>query len=252
MDQDKTITAKFFTQCGDVNGDLNLSPQDAQQAFDIFLGRIADPTEAQRENADVNNDGIKSNPMVTPMDAHSIFKKYLGQEELPGDCSCKNRADDAAVSSAQRLIRSDISLRIDDIIATPGTQILVPVVIINSQNINSFGFDIVFPSELLDFVGIARTELASDFIQMDGFEKENGVVRIGGYREEPIAVPQSAPLVALIFQVKHVKENTSLLLVTETFDDIANAQTIPGKIQIIRTVEPDEKKRVHSELHLKK
>jgi len=40
LDKDKSVSAHFYTKCGDVNGDLSITPADAQAAFDIFLGKI--------------------------------------------------------------------------------------------------------------------------------------------------------------------------------------------------------------------
>jgi len=73
IDRDKMVAANFCTKCGDVNGDLMLTPADAQAAFDIFLGKIQNSTLCQKENADVNADGTKSSPRITPMDAQLIF-----------------------------------------------------------------------------------------------------------------------------------------------------------------------------------
>ena len=75
IDRDKSLVAHFCTRCGDVNGDLNITPADAQRAFDIFLGKISNPTACEKENADVNCDGAKSFPRVTPGDAKAIFDK---------------------------------------------------------------------------------------------------------------------------------------------------------------------------------
>jgi len=77
MDQNKDIISNFYTQCGDVNGDLAITPADSQDVFGIFLGTISDPTEAQKENADVNCDGTKTEPKITPADAQAIFDTEL-------------------------------------------------------------------------------------------------------------------------------------------------------------------------------
>jgi len=82
VDRDKSISAMFCSNCGDVNGDLNITPLDAQEAFEIFLSKILNPTECQLENADVNCDGTKPAPLVNPRDAQAIFNKYLGKSEF--------------------------------------------------------------------------------------------------------------------------------------------------------------------------
>lgn len=54
---------------GDLNGDGEISPQDALIAFQCYLG-----LDFCLDDADVNQDGS-----VTPADALCLFKKYLGQ-----------------------------------------------------------------------------------------------------------------------------------------------------------------------------
>ena len=66
LNRDKSVTANFSSSCGDINGDLNITPTDAQIAFDAFLGNISNLTDIQKENADVNCDGTKNEPKITP------------------------------------------------------------------------------------------------------------------------------------------------------------------------------------------
>jgi PKD repeat protein len=49
MDRDKLANANFCAKCGDVNGDLAITPADAQAAFDIFLGKIPNPTPVRKK-----------------------------------------------------------------------------------------------------------------------------------------------------------------------------------------------------------
>lgn len=232
MDSNKSITAKFFTLCGDVNGDLNLTPSDSQQAFDIFLGKIGNPTEAQKENADVNSDGTITQPNVTPMDAQAIFNKYLGREELPGDCSCNSRSDDVSSLSAQNERFSQISLRIEDIHGQRGNKILVPILINNPYALKAFGFELAYPAEVFDYKGIAQTEYTQDFIQLDGHESMPGMLRVGGYKDEPIQHSDSGALLILVFEVKADAHGQSLFVITNTFDDLLGATVAPGRVII--------------------
>jgi len=229
MDNNKSISAYFCTKCGDVNGDLNISPADAQEVFEIFLGIISDPTDCQKENADVNCDGTKTDPKITPGDAQAIFEKFLGINDLPGDCSCKSRAESAGTLAIQerafvQLERSaNINLIINDIQLKPGTIIAVPVIIDNPFNIKAFGFDILFESEILEFVGVVRTELLKDFNEVDGNEISQGVLRVGGYSSEPIRSHSPGALIRLIFKVTGETEEPCPFLITNTVDDLENA-----------------------------
>jgi len=110
-------TANFCAKCGDVNGDLTLTPADAQAAFDIFLGKIPSPTACQKENADVNADGAKTSPRITPLDAQLIFNKYLGRNDLSSDCSGNSRTS-LAISS-HREGSATLSFIIDNVKKNP-------------------------------------------------------------------------------------------------------------------------------------
>jgi PKD repeat protein len=65
MNNDKSLLATFCTKCSDVNGDLRITPVDAQMAFDIYLKKTPDPTWCELENSDVDLSGTKLNPEVT-------------------------------------------------------------------------------------------------------------------------------------------------------------------------------------------
>jgi len=241
MDQDKSISALFCTQCGDVNGDLSITPADAQDAFEMFLGIISNATETQKENADVNCDGTATEPNITPADAQAIFEKFLGISELPGDCSCRSRADASSTAFTQNNrsqtapleIQSGtptIQLTIDDIDARFKREITVPVRINNPLNIKSFGFDLIFDSGTLEFAGIEIGSLLNGFTMVDANEISEGVVRVGGFSSEPILTSSPSVLVRLKFRVLGRAKEPSPLSITNTVDDIKNVATRPGVV----------------------
>jgi len=241
MDQDKSISALFCTQCGDVNGDLSITPADAQYVFEMFLGIISNATETQKENADVNCDGTATEPNITPADAQAIFEKFLGISELPGDCSCRSRADASSTAFTQNNrsrtapleIQSgtpNIQLTIDDIDARFKREITVPVRINNPFNIKSFGFDLIFDSGTLEFAGIEIGSLLNGFTMVDANEISEGVVRVGGFSSEPIMTSSPSVLVRLKFRILGRSKEPSPLSITNTVDDIKNAATRPGVV----------------------
>jgi len=241
MDQDKSISALFCTQCGDVNGDLSITPADAQDAFEMFLGIISIATETQKENADVNCDGTAAEPNITPADAQAIFEKFLGISELPGDCSCRSRADASSTAFTQNNRSQtapleiqpgtpNIQLTIDDIDARFKREITVPVRINNPFNIKSFGFDLAFDSGTLEFAGIEIGSLLNGFTMVDANEISEGVVRVGGFSSEPIMTSSPSVLVRLKFRVSGRVKEPSPLSITNTFDDIKNAATSSGVV----------------------
>jgi len=239
MDKDKSMSAFFCTKCGDVTGDLSITPADAQAAFEIFLGIISNPTESKKENADVDCSGTKTEPDITPGDAQAIFEKFLGINDLPCDCSCNSRG--GSVLTQMRLIQMkqtpDINLIINDIRVDQGGEVVVPIIVDNPFNIKAFGFDLIFPSEALEFVGVERTEPLDDFYQVDAIKIADGVVRAGGYRSKPIMSHSSRALITLIFKVLGEAEELCSFSIVNTVDDIEYASFNNEKI-IKRIWEP--------------
>jgi len=220
MNSDKSISAQFFTKCGDVNGDLSITPADAQDAFDIFLGKIANPTESERENADVNCDGTKSTPNVTPADAQAIFDKFLGKDDLPCDCSCKSRAGtlSATLNSSQSSV-----LPIDATQTSPGEEIVIPIIVDNPSSIKAFGFDLIYPEDTLEFIGIEQTETTNDFYRIDANKIAEGVVRAGGYGKTTAGSNYPRVLIKLIFKVAQKTKKQIGLTIINMVDDIRNS-----------------------------
>jgi len=251
MNSNRSISALFCSPCGDVNGDFAVTPLDSQAVFDIFLGRISNPTECQLENADVNVDGTVSAPRVTPADAQAIFKAFLGKKGLPSDCSCQSRTDVTTMSlgTTARLVKQDwgetpaldpqqrtVLMFISYDYRTSENQIVVPITIDNPSGIDAFGFDLIFRSDLLEFTGIARTELTQNFYQVDAHPINEGIVRVGGYSEEPITSDASGELVILIFKAKTPPDGSLFFRVANTCDDLKWT-----RVQSIVEIQPDRK-----------
>ena len=229
MDYNKVITAYLCTQCGDVNGDLNVTPSDAQAAFDIFLGILSNPTECQLENADVNADGIPTAPNVTPADAQAIFEYFLGIRALPGDCSSSSRSSAAGViaqlekkSAADRDFPAP-RLIINDIDVIPGEIISVPVIINNPSGISSFGFDLLFDGDILEFIGVEKSDILQDFQELNGNPIAKGLVRVGGFTFKLIEDSSPSELVRLVFKVKAESLQRAFFMLIQLYDDLAQS-----------------------------
>jgi len=255
MNNDKTISATFCTKCADVNGDLLITPADAQAAFNIFLGKIPDPTWCEKENADVNLSGTKLDPKVTPADAQLIFKKYLKKDVVSTDCSGYSRGSTAAVETSAF---SGPRLTLNQIAFERGQEIAVPVIVEGSSDITAFGFDLSFPPESLEFIGLERTEITSgfshleanvlvgkipdaeallaedadsDFDQTDQDVLSYAVLRVGGYKLDSTMQPVSGVLVTLIFRVTGEVEEEMPFGITAVFDDLQHASLANGAVR---------------------
>lgn len=254
MDGNKSLSARFCTKCADVNGDLLITPADAQAAFDIFLGKRTAPTWCETENADVNLSGSKLEPSVTPSDAQLIFKKYLKKGVATSDCSGNSRSASAVVESATV---PATRLTINRVTLQRGQEIAVPIILEASSDITAFGFDLEYPPDALEFVGLERTDMTSGFTQLEanllntgdsaadalfiadpnpGFDLapqdvlHYGALRVGGYKLTSTAQAASGVLVTIIFRVTGEIGEETPLAVTAVFDDLRNASVSNGAI----------------------
>jgi len=230
MNQNRTLTAHFYTKCGDVNGDLNITPSDAQAAFEIFLQRLPNPTEAQKENADVNGDGTPTEPNVTPADAQAIFEKYLGINELPSDCSGLSRSVAVSNLSPEEFPISNISLEINRAVSETGGLVVVPITIQNTKEMKSFGFDVQFPSDILEFVSIEPMIDTNYFNHMDGNVISEGVLRVGGYMIIPYINYSPSVFMKLIFKSRQKIDKSDLpLRIKNRVDDLKDPYSLEKK-----------------------
>ena len=265
MDRDRTLSATFCTRCADVNGDLQITPADAQAAFDIFLGKIADPTWCERENADVNLSGTKLEPKVTPADAQTIFKKYLKKGVVDSDCSGNSRK---VVAAVETLNAPGPRLTVDRITFERGGEIAVPIILEADSDITVFGFDLAFPAEAMEFIALERTEITSGFSQLGAHvlrkaepgaqsllvrlpDRDSGqtgpegesssAVRVGGYKLEATTEPVSGVLVTLIFRVTGEVDNETPFAITAVFDDLQNAFISNGAVSLRQGTDLDRR-----------
>ncbi|MFW9972625.1 MAG: hypothetical protein ACFFDF_20740 [Candidatus Odinarchaeota archaeon] len=218
LDKDKSLIAYFCTRCGDVNGDLKVTASDAQDAFDIFLGRLSNPTQCESENADVS-----CNNKITPGDAQAIFNKFLKKGDLPTDCSGKTRAQKATCLSIQTEELPITHLIVEDAQINSDGYVFVSIIVNNSMGIDAFGFDLQYPSEIFEFITHEVTAFLKDFIQVEANHLGNGVLRVGGYSTTPATIDSPEVLLTLVFRAKEEIHGPLLFLITNAYDDIKNA-----------------------------
>jgi PKD repeat protein len=230
MDRDRSVSATFCVKCGDVNGDLQITPADAQAAFDIFLGKISQPTLCESENADVNGSGTAFAPSVTPADAQGIFNKYLKKAELQTDCSGMARTATAAtISSPLPAQFGTINLAVHQAFVARGADLSVSVLVDSSYPIGAFGFDLAVPPEAV-FLRAEWTDFTAGFTQLGAYQVDEGVLRVGGYALQPVYPNASFILVTLTFRALGPLDPSSLFLKT-TYDDLHQIQISPSVIQ---------------------
>jgi PKD repeat protein len=228
LNGNKSLKATFCSKCGDVNGDLNITPSDAQMAFDIYLSKIADPTWCELENADVNSSGTKL---------------------VPSDCSGASRA---AATTQQKMLFNETTFTIDSGFLTSAGDIVIPVIVESAAGIGAFGFDLAFPSDNWIYVGLEASDLTSHFNQLagnvvsyrasgpvkSGASVPNGLfLRVGGYKTSVDITPAVGVLVTLVFRSRTGFVDPSEVSIIAAYDDLKNALIYAGNIVGLRNTE---------------
>jgi hypothetical protein len=229
MNSDKSLTAGFCSKCGDINGDLSITPGDAQRAFDLYLGRIQNPTECELENADVNCDGTKTAPKVTPRDAQLVFNKFLGLADFPSDCSGTSRAD-IGVSRVDQKISSGLThITIDNHQQISKDYVLIPVLISAQFDLKAFGFDLCYPSDIYEFIAVDDMTASNAPDYFDVNEIAEGILRIGGFTNNSLLGPTTM-IITLAFRAKRDEGGLVPIRILNTVDDLANSLIKIGSI----------------------
>ena len=185
---------------GDVSGEGEITPGDAQKAFEIYLG-VLEPDLCQEASCDANCDGITS-----PGDARDILNHYLGKIVLPvcsaGDMELIGTTSERELARESWLIPDEPVIYPLDTITQSGMRVNVPVIISNPEGKGSFSFEVNYAPEALEFIGLKRSSLTDCFEYVRGIKEFEGLVRIEGKTQMPIAERDLGSLVVLEFIIK--------------------------------------------------
>ena len=162
---------------GDVNDDLDLTPEDALISFQIYL-QLIDPIYSEECAADCNGDGA-----VSPADGLCIFRHYMA-----GECQCVDSlpvADRKSDISPQNLT-SRSSRTAGDITATSirhrkSRQLeLVVELTPKTSDVNALGFQVKYPQDLLKYTGAEISKEMASWTAAD-VQLNHGVLTVGAF-----------------------------------------------------------------------
>jgi len=195
------FTYKPCPRLGDVNGDGSVTPGDAQEAFEIFLG-LLNPTSCQEMASDAD-----CSAATTPGDAQDIFEHFLGVISLPECCDevgqalIQLRAPGVRFPGypggpvRRRLLMMHASGR-------PGTTVRIPLVVTNPWGIRTFRVGVNYPEALLEYLGTVRTPMTRSFARLEGIREQQGLVIVEGETSVPMESSHPASLALLVFRVR--------------------------------------------------
>lgn len=235
----------LYTVCptlGDVNGDGNVTPGDAQQAFEIFLGRIS-PTFCQLTASDANSscpcDGMEhteENNCTTPADAQWIFEHFLQKRTLPlcsADFQC---AGSSVMIQGEAWIPYDENPKVFALptIGDSGDRVMIPLMVDHPEGIRQFHLEMLYPQDLLEFVGLLPSPLTKKFEYLRGEEDIPGIVDIEGLGEFGITENEAGSLCVVIFQAKEEIYGSAPIILNDLEGDIFRTDTDTESMVYVR------------------
>jgi hypothetical protein len=128
-------------------------------------------------------------------------------------------------------IRQGSFARVDPEVQEPGWIILgrafhelngtvrIPVRVSRIFDMRSFGMEFRFSEGNLHFVGIEHSDISQNFMAIQGYEMEEGLVRVGGYGMNPIQKKSPGILFDLVFFRSGGEGEVELI---NLFDDLRN------------------------------
>jgi len=168
----------------------------------------------------VRDGDVNGDLTLTPGDALAIFSRYL-QNLPPLECFARTNAIATAARAPLQL-----SFTSRTVVASENNQELVKVALRadHPEGLQALGLQLRYPENKLELLGVTRSALTSDWIQLEGQKREHGVVRIGGFNDKPIAANQSDELLEIVFASKGQAINLSDFTLTDLVDDFEQAQ----------------------------
>ncbi len=203
----------IYTACprlGDVNGDGNVTPGDAQRAFEIYLGRVS-PNFNELTTSDANcscpcnsKEHTQQNNCTTPGDAQLIFEHYLGRHILPDCCADYQCPGGSAMIQEIAPIPFDENQHVYALptIGDSGKRVMVPLMASNPEGICRFGLEMLYPQDMLEYIGLLPSPLTQRFEHVTGMEDVPGIVRVEGAGVEGITENEAGSLCVIVFRAK--------------------------------------------------
>ncbi len=206
---------------GDVDGNGLLSPGDALCAFKIFLNGGVLPADCDFPNttceliaADPNCDGA-----ITPGDALAIFNRYLAGLP-PQECFARTVLSKFEAGGANQLTLKQHTVMNA---AEAGGKDLVKVALAvkNPAGLQAFGLNLIYPAHKLTLMGVRRTALTENWLQLDGRSNAPGVVTIGGFNPEALASARGNELFEVWFKAEGQAVNAGDFVIDDLLDDFS-------------------------------
>jgi hypothetical protein len=110
-----------------------------------------------------------------------------------------------------------------------GDQVKIPVIVSNLYGIRNFGLEMIYPGELLEYVGLLASPPTQNFDYLRGEEQVPGVVRIEGNGAEDITLKATGSLCVAVFNVREGAYGEAAIELYNFNGDILEAEVGNGE-----------------------
>ena len=101
--------------------------------------------------------------------------------------------------------------------------------------LNAFGFDLIFPSEMLEFITLEKMGSLEKYMHIDWNEIASGVLRVGGKKKKTGDISSQNVWITFVFKpIDEIAQSPSFSI-SNTFDDL-NKSSIRKKSSIGKEV----------------
>lgn len=101
---------------------------------------------------------------------------------------------------------------------------MIPVMIDNPEGVSSFGLEMYYPQDLLEYAGTLAAPLTRGLMQVRGEVETPGVVRIEGIGDSEITTQEAGSLSVVIFHVKEGVTGSAHIVLANFIGDILEAK----------------------------
>jgi hypothetical protein len=124
-----------------------------------------------------------------------------------------------------------LSLTVGNVTRTCGGEVVVPATVSGAGTISSFGLDVAFLPQCLQFVRVEPGAATADWGLVGGNEVVMGVVRVGGTRFTGSPITGSGEILRLVFTCRpEACGCTSALIVSNLVDGLTGATLFNGSV----------------------
>ena len=206
---------------GDVDNDGFLTPGDALCAFNTFLaGALTAACDIDTFYCELVAADPDCDTAVTPGDALVIFQGFLDGTP-PSECFAQPDMVIPKLAVSELSVTQHTTLKSH---ASDENIFKVTLAVDNPNGFGSFGLDLNFPADKIEFDRIERTELTASWTELQALVAEPGLLRIGGLKVNAEKSPAAAKqLLIIYFRAKKAVMETLDLEVINLVNDLAAA-----------------------------